>query len=250
MPSIEAMPTDDQSLMHFFGVNFHKEWDGVVEVPFLDTLIPPTEQLNIKHLLPLESDTPFGNLQTAWVTLLGDISAINIQIQRTNQDHFELRKFLKSKDQHTMPQGLFVKQRINAEGLTQSLKTLVDRLIMLMTVVQYSRENEGKYPKRIVPDSVGAFVGLEEGEFCGGAIDKFRPILKRLNNVSNALKHTFLNLQSSSIINRQTPGIIVFYQHKNRTDKGSYLEYVIFSNTVKEINEFASVVKGFLKGGR
>lgn len=243
--TVSDLLTNEHPALQFFSARFLGEWDGAVDIPYLDTLLGPTEMLNIKHILPLATDTPYGNLQTSWITLLNDISVINELIQKTNQDHASLRAHLQAPPE-IMEQGLLTRQRANAEGLCQLIKTLIDRLIMLTAVVTFEKAN-GTYPDKITPSSIGEFLNTKEGEFCDGALDTYRPILTRINTVANALKHTFLNLQSSSIINSQTPGITVFYQHKNDSKKGQRLDYLIFSNLVKETNQFAVEVKGLLR---
>lgn len=241
----DTILTDDHPVMNYVGASILGEWDGVVEVPYLDALLAPTERLHVKHILPLATDTQYGNLQTSWITLLADISAINIIIQKTNQDHALLREFLVGPGKVPKQQGLYTAQRKNAEQLSQALKTLVDHFIMLLAVVSYDFMN-GEYPKKIKPNSIGEYLNMQTGQFCDGKLDKYRPTLIRLNTVANALKHTFLNLQSSSIINKNTPGVIVFYQQNNDTKKGSAFEYILFSNTVKEINRFTYDAKVIL----
>lgn len=237
--------TDEHPAMQFFRVSFLREWDGTIDIPYLDALLGPAERLNIKHIPPLATDTPYGNLQSSWITLLSDISAINELIQKTNQDHALLRKHLENPNR-IMEQGLLTKQRVNAEWLSQWTKTIVDRFIMLTALVLYQRAYES-YPDKISPNSIGEFLDIKEGEFCKGRLDGYRPTLYRLNIVANALKHTFLNLQSSSIVNTKTPGVIVFYQHNNDSKKGQHLEYLIFTNLIKEINRLAGDVKKLLK---
>lgn len=238
----------EQDIINIITPRFMKEWDGTTKVPYLSSLIKPGSSMNAAtHLLSLDTNSPFGNLTLNWISILARIRLINETIDKINSD---FKTFTNHLDNPSVADvindpDIYSRQQMSGELLVYQLKTLVDRTIMLLSLLQ-SKGEQGLYPDSIEVDNIGIFLSKKAGEFGSGKFDKFKVILESLNIVANSYKHSFLNAQASNILARNTPGVITFYHYRNKSKNDPVFAYLFFSNTVREIDKFMSVAKEYL----
>ena len=234
----------DTDSLKVIGANFNRDWDGTVFVPYLSALKKPTENLHIKDLLPLDTETPFGNLQLSWMSLVMRTQLINEAIDVLNRDFDNVQKAIK--ESHVIADSnIYIRPQMSSEILVYLLRTTADRLIMLLSLVE-SLSKDGKYPNKIKCDSVAGFLNCNSGDFCEGLLDPHRDMLETLNVVANSFKHSFLNLQTHNILMQNTPGVIAMYQPHNNSDSESVMGHIIFVNAVREFDNMASLVHDWL----
>ena len=226
----------DESLTLLTG-RFLSDWDGTVLVPILSEIYDGGPMHVTNHLLPLEVDTPFGNLQLSWISILQRIGIINRTINEMNET-FSLLDTSGKLANPNIPIILLA----HYENLIYLLKTMADRLIMLTSILEY-RSRLGDYSSKIVIDSIGAVSHSNLAEKLGNHKDT----LETLNAVANTYKHSFLNLQASTVVMRNTPGFVAYYTPRNDINKASYIYPVIFVNTIRDFDAFLKDTKSLIQ---
>lgn len=110
------------------------------------------------------------------------------------------------------------------------LRRAADEMIGLRAVVSHYQQT-GEWPRAVNPDSVGGLLGRED--LC--ALPVYRDhieLLRRLNDLHNAQKHSFLNTDTT-MIGRDEPTANAIHRRGNRAD--AQLE--VYSVSLKALAE-------------
>jgi hypothetical protein len=181
--------------------------------------------LHISQLLPLPSDTPFGNFALKYLKIVDRIDRVNSLIL----DVFS--SFLLAHQSQGLGEDLFRHQLI-AEEVVYWLRKSADELISLQYVLCI-QEKTGQFPTKIEVDCIGLLNHRNAHDFKQNFLDHLS-ILNILNEVSNAYKHSFVNSEISSI---GTEEPYVFALALKRNDLGNKHKF----HSVR----FAELVTGF-----
>lgn len=162
------------------------------------------ELLNAKYLIPLPTDTSYGNLLTKITNLAYTVDFIN------RKTEYIYRIFEEVQTKTTNPIALY-KNNINIHLLSREIETViyfirrsVDELISLIYVL------EKDYPSRIEIDSIWKLLNYkEEKSKLYSLRQKHLEFLLRLNSSSNAYKHSFLNSETYLLMGRDEPCVLV-----------------------------------------
>lgn len=234
----------EEELLTLVGARFINDWDGTVLVPHLESIYDGGAMHAVDHLLSLDTDTAFGNLTLSWLAILLRVGAINNTLDSINRDFALLDPSWQSTNP-SVPLSLATQY----EALVYLLKTTADHVVMLLSLVD-TKHKLKSYPDKVPVGSIGALTKLGFDTFCDGTFLASEPMLTTLNTVANSYKHSFLNLQATNIVMKNTPGVITFCTPYNDTQSGSYLAYLVFVNTIREFDTFLETAKAFVVDNR
>lgn len=115
--------------------------------PQIETGKSPEEHLNIRHMLPLPADTPFfGNLSLKHTLIIQRLDHVNLMLRTVYESHERALADSFS--------GALLQHTLVAEQVIYWLRKTADELIGLYQVLTL-REETGRYPDRVSPDSIG-----------------------------------------------------------------------------------------------
>lgn len=209
-----------------------------------------------QHLLPLDVNTPFGNLQLTWMIIIQRIDSANEIIDKINVDFVEMLRITQEKNPQksallsAMDQNIYNRQKINCELLIYLLKTIADQIISLVTLLS-DRNSNGEYPNNIRIDSIGDFLNYINNQTAINAnikniMDKHVEMLRAVNEIANCFKHSFVNAQLSLRIPSEAPGIIAYYLPHNNLNNEPHIYNIRLREIVVKVDQFLGDSKGLV----
>lgn len=199
-----------------------------MNAPQINTGKQSQQGLHISQLLPLPSDTPFGNFALKYLKIVSRIDQVNALIL----DVFS--SFLLAHQSQGFGEDLFRHQLI-AEKVVYWLRKTADELISLQYVL-CTQEKTGQFPTKIEVDCIGLLNHQNARDFKQNFLAHIS-LLSILNEVSNAYKNSFVNSEISSI-GAEEP--YVFALALKRNDLGNQPEFhsVRFAELVTNFDSF------------
>lgn len=221
-----------------------KHGKEIQKIPHLVSIIKPGEFIHAtEHLVPLSVDTPHGNLQSSWMSILERIIATNEFIDKVNLDfrnfmhHVEAQKNGQAGADH----NAISRQKLNGELIINTLKVTADMVLCLLSILD-SKQGLGEHEARISISKVGSFLHTDSKRPWVVQLSQFAPLLKELNDTSNAFKHSFLNLQVNTYYDG-VPGVVAYYLPHNDLSKKPELCTLLLPSVVEEFDQFLAAVK-------
>jgi len=200
------------------------------------------EALNAKNLIPLPTDTSYGNLLLKIVNLANTVDFIN------HKSEYIYKTFKKVRTETTDPIEL-LKNSTNIHLLSREIETVVyftrrsiDELISLIYVL------ENDYPPKIKVDDIWKLLNYKkEKSKLGFLKEKYSEFLLRLNNSSNAYKHSFLNNEAYLLMGRDEPCVLVLGLKGNNLENGYEFDSISLKEILSSFESFLVDSLGILK---
>ena len=177
-----------------------------MEVPQIDIGKSPQEPLNVKHMLMLPAETPFGNMGLKHTKIIQRIDHINKKLQYVYKDWQLINREEPDLSHDPTNHLLWI------EEICYFLRVATDELISLCFLF-YMREKNNDYPTKIKIHRTGKLMenfNKREDEFFDfrQRFSGSKSWLETLNKVTNAYKHSFIN-SDLNIIGRDEPYVLV-----------------------------------------
>lgn len=153
-------------------------------IPQVQTGKRRDEHVNVKHMLPLPADTPFGNLSLKYTLIVERLDHVNGLIDGV----FDSYQAAVAKELGSLTHHLLL-----AEEATYWLRKTADELLALVGVLA-EREASGSYPAQAASHPIDA-------KSPPAWVVPHLDFLRLLNEVSNAYKHSFIN--SDALVHQQ-----------------------------------------------
>ncbi len=165
-------------------------------IPQIDSGKSASEPLHVglmmcHGLTMLPTDTPYGNMCLKYMKIILRMDHLNRLIQSV---------FSQNIDVNTGPMAfteLRSRQEMNGEEIVYWIRKTVDELLALYYFIRSSSE-DGHWPKKLAVDCIHDVL-REKDKGCPAPIAPHLPFLEMLNNISNALKHSFINSDQSHV---------------------------------------------------
>ncbi len=117
-------------------------------------------------------------------------------------------------------------------------------MISLVYILDYY-SNHKKYPEKIVIESIGKL--LKEKCLCNDFFSDHYDMLKTINDVSNAYKHSFLNTEISNHIGNDEPYFFALSLSNNDLKKKPYFYPVELTNFIIKYSGFCTSYKQLIQ---
>ena len=208
-----------------------------METPQIDTGKLPQEPLNIKHLLRLPAETPFGDMGLKHTKILQRIDHINKKLQHVYKD------WQASTQGEFDPSHDISNHLLWIEEICYFLRVTTDELISLCYLF-YIKKKNNDYPTNIEIHSIGQLTNNydqknnEHYDFRQRFSQSFS-WLKTINRITNAYKHSFTN-SHISIIGREEPCIPTLHYHKNNLENEQEFRNTSLAEVIRGFNNFIS----------
>ncbi|ELI6454633.1 hypothetical protein RRM46_000831 [Flavobacterium psychrophilum] len=212
--------------------------------PILQALKKYNLNFNKNQSLNLPSNSNFGNLIRSWSQIVTRIHCVNTQIINLYTEFYYSQEEVKSKGyyENTLDQGY--QEIMYTEQIFYWLRKTSDELISLISILTYFK-TQNKYPDKIKISSIGEFLN-KENPF-DGSFNEFKYLLKILNDVSNAYKHSFLNSQFEQHHIEDYPIAFAYSHQYNDLTKQPEFYKVNLNDFLNNYDSFLETVKTYLK---
>lgn len=203
-----------------------------MEVPQIDIGKSPQEPLNVKHMLMLPAETPFGNMGLKHTKIIQRIDHINKKLQYVYKDWKTIDREEPNPSHDPTNHLLWI------EEICYFLRVTTDELISLCYLF-YLKKKNNDYPTNIKIHSIGILLGKlcqsqnKEYDFTQ-RFEGSKFWLETLNNITNAYKHSFIN-SDLNIIGRNEPCAPVLHLPYNNLEKN--VDFIVSS--------LAQIIDGF-----
>ncbi|MEH2011304.1 hypothetical protein [Nostoc sp.] len=200
-----------------------------MSVPQINTGKHPQQFLNVSQILPLPSDTPFGNFALKYLKIVSRIDQVNSLIQDVFSS-FSLAHQSQGFDEN------FFRHQLIAEEVIYWLRKTADELISLQYVL-YIQEQIGQFPTKVEVDCIGLLNHQNTQQTFKENFAAHLSFLKILNEVSNAYKHSFINSEISSV-GTEEPYVFALALKKNDLGNQPKFHSVPFAELVVGFDSF------------
>ena len=196
---------------------------------FIENGKNPEEPYNAALGFWLPPNSPYGNFQLKHMKIIQRIDEANRKI-------LEIRRYWNiCRGGGILPTGALERHVFANEEAVYMLRRAADELISLVWCLS-SLEKNSEYPKKIKIDCIGAVISQNENELH----EVFSPhieMLKILNDISNAFKHSFIN-SDHNLIGAEEPRIHALGLAFNKLGSKPEFYDVSLITLVKTYNEF------------
>jgi hypothetical protein len=159
-------------------------------VPLVDNGKKPEEQLHVLMLFNLPSITPYGNLTLKYSKIITRLDHVNRRIQELN-DCFVKTNQMMLAEIPILDITISSRNTYISEEITFNVRQVCDDLISLVGLLDYYCKNN-EYPKKLTFDSIGTYLDKKNKNTIE-ILNNHKIFLDKLNKISNAHKHSFLN---------------------------------------------------------
>jgi hypothetical protein len=193
---------------------------------------------NADQLLPLPSDTPFGNLQLKWFKIVSRLIRLNRGIATAYGLHAQ------AVSTSGPSASVFLEELPHLlEEIAYWLRKTADELIGLSFLCE-ARLRGDQFPTSIDVDCIGALLGRSHPAL----LAQYSPHvshLRSLNDISNAYKHSFIN-SDLNIMGRDEPVLYALTLQRNDLSKKQSFVGIALGNTIRDFDDFFQTARCYV----
>lgn len=191
------------------------------------------EVTNVKNLIPLNSDTDYGNLELKILSVAQSTEYINSRIDSV------WRKFSRIRSKTSNPIELMLNSRNiplmmrDTEVVIYFIKRTIDDMISLIYIL------DNDFPEKIKIDSIGRLLENKVNKNLRYLKGRHKDSLKLLNKVANSYKHSFVNYDKAyTAIGREEPYVFSVTSPHNDLNKPVEFSFIALNEIVSISEEF------------
>ncbi|MFN3050199.1 MULTISPECIES: hypothetical protein [Pseudomonas] len=191
----------------------------------------PEEPFNVVLALPLPADTPFGNFQLKWMDMVLRLNEVNRQIIIS---HDMWVAFMNDGLAAALTDAVN-KHKYATEYAVTGMRRVADEFVALISCLDHHAKNR-EYPTRVPLEKIGlTFNDNQNGP--DELFKRHRPLLRMLNDLSNTLKHSFLQ-SDLAIIGAEGPQVNALELKSGDLSKGYRFHTVSLNEITHLYNQF------------
>lgn len=210
-------------------------------IPILKSLKDFNSILNISEILPLPTDTKYGNLTLKYTDIIiitHNLNYLIIQFNElyyVNQKNLNEPKIISPFDQHQLNMIL--------EQIFYWLHKISDNLLSLLWLLEYLKK-ENKNPKKLNISCIGDFI-KNKNSFNNKFLKHF-DTLKTINTISNIYKHSFINNEINLIQSVYDPIVFALGLHYNNIENDAKFYNENFNDLISNFDLFLKDIKEYI----
>jgi hypothetical protein len=208
-------------------------------VPQIEIGKSPEDFLSATHSFWLPPDTLFGNLSLKQLKIITRLDRANAMLQQIYKIHpLLISGKLLLKGEHEAYSYLL-------EELIYHIRRSADELISMYSFLA-DFEKTGKYSHQVEIDSIGTLLSNELAK-SNPLFIRHLPLLKQLNEISNAYKHSFVN-SDLNLIGANEPCVYALALKYNKLDKGMVFHSLALREVIGGFSSFYVEITSWLRG--
>ena len=188
----------------------------------------PDEPYNARLGFWLPPDTPYGNSQLKLFKLSERIDELNRKIIEA------YALWERCISEQMLPPGVYHRHVFVLEQVVFLMRRAADELIAFISCLNHWEQTK-TYPKEIEIDCIGAFLEAKL-ENRPSVFQRHIPIMRMLNDIANAYKHSFIN-SDHTLLGRYEPCIHALGLKRNKLSAGAKFYNVSCAALVNGFNE-------------
>jgi len=188
--------------------------------------------IHASDLVPLPTDSPYGNLLSIWSRMLQTRSHIRGEAEKINRDYV-------ARTSSFIDESLV----FDIEAYILWYKKILDTSVALFYLIKKWRD-VGEWPDELPVDSIGAYINRQEADGMF-EFDEYKPLLISMNNAANAIKHSLCHMEATHV-GVGSPLCVVNYMRYNRPSRDVELIKVSINDVESKIDAFIGYAKGML----
>jgi hypothetical protein len=186
----------------------------------------PGEISALPLLFWLPADTPFGNMQLKLFKVVERLDMANVRLLSAQQSWTAgMSTGNATTDAEIVRKGqaLRIHGYLAEEAITHTRRA-IDELISLVWFLSEFERNK-KYPHSILVDCIGGLLNAKHQSDAVVMMKAHESFLRNLNDISNALKHSFIQ-SDSNLIGATEPAVYALSLYRNEISAGAKLQAV------------------------
>jgi hypothetical protein len=198
---------------------------------------------NVKDLIPLDTDTKYGNLELKIFCIAQSAEYVNLKIQSVWEKYYEIM------DKTSDPIQLMLNSRAiplmlrDSEVVIYFIKRTIDDMISLIYIL------DNDFPEKIKIDGIGSLLENKVNKNLKYLKDRHEDSLKLLNKFANSYKHSFVNYDKAyTAIGREEPYVFSVTSPRNDLNKPVEFSFIALNEIVSISEEFLVEAKKVLTG--
>jgi hypothetical protein len=192
-----------------------------MNIPQIKLIQSKGQLMHNDDIIVLDPDSDFGNLTIKYFVILTRIAKVNLELEKLYKDFKNVDYYDENPIVYPKLDDCYDYHKV--EQIIYDLRVSTDQLICLSYVLNYKRIN-GKYPKKIKID-----------------------FLEKLNQVSNAYKHSFLNGQTMNLRGSFEPVLFALDLKYNDKSEKPVFYSIKLVGIIKEFDEMFQVLNNKLR---
>lgn len=202
----------------------------------IETGMLPHENFNdkiIRKMLPngykTEQFKQLG-LEVKIIHLLQSLNYTNELVVQSN----DLYKFIRSASayENYMSVYNFHKLTFLNEDIVHMIKKFIDEMISITYILKYNSDT-------IEINSIGKYI--KDGQNLLNEYDQFKTYFTKLNDIDNAMKHSYSNTLSTGCFGRNENIIVVQYSKRGKKIYEPQTIVITINELIKELNKFYQI---------
>jgi hypothetical protein len=200
---------------------------------YITTFGKHTELLNANSLFPLPEDTKYGDLSLKLMNLAQTVRFINLKSEFIYKTFNEVRTETEDLIQSYKNSENYSILSREIETVVYFVRRSIDELISLIYVLDYN------LPSKVEIDDISKLINSKDvGENLQILKDNYSDFLIRLNNASNAYKHSFLNSEGYNLLGRDEPCVLVLGLKGNDLKNGFRFDSISLGYILSSFKDF------------
>jgi len=195
----------------------------------------PDDPVNAKTMLRLPTDTPFGDLTLKFMKLRWRVDEANRRLAASYRSWQVCRTGKLASPPGAMPPGAYEQHIYANEEAVHHMRRSADEIIAMLWTMNYWKER-GEWPSRIEVDSIAVALSPEHRGRLSLCV-RHEPLLRRLNEIANAYKHSFVN-SDITILGRDEPCVHALGLERNRLEAGARFHNIRLAKLVSDFSSF------------
>jgi hypothetical protein len=213
-----------------------------MNIPQIKLIQSKGQLMHNDDIIVLDPDSDFGNLTVKYFVILTRIAKVNLELEKLYKDFKNIDYYDENPIVYPKLNDCYDYHKV--EQIIYDLRVSTDQLICLSYVLNYKRIN-GKYPKKIKIDCIGKYLKTQT-EYLA-EYGPFKNFLEKLNQVSNAYKHSFLNGQTMNLRGSFEPVLFALDLKYNDKSEKPVFYSIKLAGIIKEFDEMFQVLNNKLR---
>jgi hypothetical protein len=192
------------------------------------------DELLWDYLPKIPVHSPFGHLGEKFVFLM---YRLHYTEETVRELFYYQRLYFECRQNHQYTGNIKLKILHRSFRFASEMKIIFDEFISLYFILNYHKQNN-KWPTKISIDSIGAYLS-DKNTIKYDLFEKHKDLIITTNNIGNAIKHSFVNSETTWLRNdAKTPVLLAYRQKQNDTKNPIVFHGIELPNYLDLLNAF------------
>lgn len=213
-----------------------------MNIPQIKLIQSKGQLIHDDDIIKFDPHSDYGNLTIKYFVILTRIAKVNLEVEKMYKGFKDIDYYKENPIIYPKLNDCYEYHKI--EQIIYDIRVSTDQLICLSYVLNYNRTT-GKYPNKIKIDCIGKYLKFQTEYLREFA--PYRSYLEKLNEVSNAYKHSFLNGQIMNLRGSFEPVLFALDLKYNDKSEKPVFYSIKLAGIITEFDEMFQGLNSFWK---